>query len=236
VPGAAGSESAVLRDWRPGAPGLDEVVAKQILAGYGLRMPEERLAASAEQAVQAAQAIGFPVALKIVSPDIAHKTEAGGVALHLGDAQAVRAAFDRVTAQAGRHRPGARLQGVVVQQMIARGVEMVLGARIDPHFGPLLLVGFGGVLVELIRDTAVRLAPVQADEARQMLQSLQGFKLLQGYRGGAKADLDALAQAIARFSEFVADNAALLREVDVNPLVVDGSSCICVDALIVAAH
>ncbi len=235
-PAAASRARALLRERPPGAPGLDEVRSKRILSGYGLRVPEERLAATAEQAVQAAEAIGFPVALKIVSPDIAHKTEAGGVALHLADAQAVRAAFDRVMAHAGRHRPGARLDGVVVQQMVGRGVEMVLGARIDPHFGPLLLVGFGGVLVELLRDTVVRLAPVQAAEARQMLKSLEGFRLLQGYRGGAKADLDALAQAIARFSEFVADNAALLREVDVNPLVVDGSSCICVDALIVPAH
>ena len=160
-PAAASRARALLRERPPGAPGLDEVRSKRILSGYGLRVPEERLAATAEQAVQAAEAIGFPVALKIVSPDIAHKTEAGGVALHLADAQAVRAAFDRVMAHAGRHRPGARLDGVVVQQMVGRGVEMVLGARIDPHFGPLLLVGFGGVLVELLRDTAVRLAPVQ---------------------------------------------------------------------------
>jgi hypothetical protein len=200
-----------------------------------LDCPKEQLAETAAQAVLAAETIGFPVALKIVSPEIAHKTEAGGVELRLQDARAVQVAFQRVVANARRNHPDARIDGVVVQQMVSRGIEMVLGARIDPHFGPLVIVGLGGVLVEVLRDTAVRLAPVQVWEAREMLASLRGFKLLDGYRGSIKADLDALARAVARFSELVADNASLLQEVDVNPLVVDGASCICIDALIVGS-
>ncbi len=123
-----------------------------------------------------------------------------------------------------------------MQQMVTRGVEMVLGARIDPHFGPLVAVGFGGTLVEILRDTVVRLAPVDVVEAGEMLACLKGYSLLQGYRGGPAADIAALAQAVARFSEFVADNADLLDEVDVNPLIVSGSNCVCVDALIVKSH
>lgn len=225
----------LLRQTPRGGLTLNELTSKQILSCYGLDCPKEQLAETAAQAVLAAETIGFPVALKIVSPEIAHKTEAGGVELRLQDARAVQVAFQRVVANARRNHPDARIDGVVVQQMVSRGIEMVLGARIDPHFGPLVIVGLGGVLVEVLRDTAVRLAPVQVWEAREMLASLRGFKLLDGYRGSIKADLDALARAVARFSELVADNASLLQEVDVNPLVVDGASCICIDALIVGS-
>jgi acetate---CoA ligase (ADP-forming) len=224
---------ALLRRSPRGGFDLNEMTSKQILSCYGLDFPKEQLAETVEQAVAAAETIGFPVALKVVSPDIAHKTEAGGVELRLPDARAVKTAFERVMGNARQHHPDARIEGVVVQQMVSRGIEMMLGARIDPHFGPLVIAGFGGVLVEVLRDTAVRLAPVQVSEAREMLASLRGSRLLEGYRGGVKADLDTLACAIARFSEFVADNASLLQEVDVNPLVVDGANCICVDALIV---
>lgn len=227
---------AILRDLPPNVLSLDELRSKQILADYGIGGLKEKLANSLEEAVQAANALGYPVALKIVSADIAHKTEAGGVELDLPDSAAVRGAFERVMVNVKRHRPEALIEGVVVQQMVTRGVEMVLGARIDPHFGPLVAVGFGGTLVEILRDTVVRLAPVDVVEAGEMLACLKGYSLLQGYRGGPAADIAALAQAVARFSEFVADNADLLDEVDVNPLIVSGSNCVCVDALIVKSH
>jgi acyl-CoA synthetase (NDP forming) len=212
---------------------LDEVRSKQILAAYGIGILKEHLASTPGEAIQVAEAIGYPVALKIVSPDIAHKTEVGGVELNLCDSTTLCAGFERLTTNVKRHKPNAHIDGVLVQQMLNGGLELVLGARIDPQFGPLVAVGFGGILVEILRDTVVRLAPVGMSEAGEMLSSLRGYPLLQGYRGQPAADVVALAQAIVRFSEFVADNAALLEEVDVNPLIVSGSRCICVDALIV---
>lgn len=212
---------------------LDELTSKQVLAAYGIGILKEKLATTIEEAVLAADAIGYPVALKIVSPDISHKTEVGGVELLLSNASAVRQAFDRVVTNVRRNKPEALIDGVVVQQMITGGSEMVLGARIDPQFGPLVAVGFGGTLVEILRDTTTRLAPIDEQQARQMLGLLKGYPLLQGYRGSPAANISALAQSIARFSEFVADNADLLAEVDVNPLVVNASQCVCIDALIV---
>ena len=161
------------------------------------------------------------------------RTEAGGVGLDLSDSAAVRDAFERVMANVKRHKPKALIEGVVIQQIVPGGLEMVLGARVDPQFGPLVAVGFGGTLVEILRDTVIRLAPIDLSQAMKILASLRGYPLLQRYRGGPATDLDALAQAITRFSELVADNADLLQEVDVNPLIANGSGSICVDALIV---
>ena len=224
---------AALTSLPRGTRSPDEVTAKDILARYGVGVLKERLAKDADDAARAAQEIGFPVALKIASPDIAHKTEAGGVVLNLADADAVRAAFAQIAAAAKAYAPSARIEGCVVQEMVPGGLELVLGARIDAQFGPLVAVGLGGTLVELLRDTAVGLAPVSAAEAREMLESLKGAALLKGYRGSEPVDVDALAGQVARFSEFVADAADLLEEVDVNPVIVRGARAVAVDALIV---
>lgn len=232
-PSAKERARAILRDLPPNVPSVDELRSKQILAEYGIPILKEQFAVTREEAVQTADALGYPVALKIVSPDISHKTEAGGVELELFDSASVRSGFDRMMANVKRNRPEALIEGVVVQQMASRGIEMVLGARVDPQFGPLVAVGFGGTLVEILRDTVIRLAPIDLSQAMKILASLRGYPLLQRYRGGPATDLDALAQAITRFSELVADNADLLQEVDVNPLIANGSGSICVDALIV---
>jgi acyl-CoA synthetase (NDP forming) len=197
--------------------------AKAVLALYGVNGVPERVAKNADEAVSAAQAIGFPVVLK-ADGDIEHKTEAGAVKLDLRDAAAVAAACAGMTAAT---------QGFLVQPMLKVGVELVVGVKRDPQVGPVLLVGLGGVLVEILRDTALALAPVGKAEARRMLESLKGFKLLQGYRGTPAVDLDAVCDAIARISEFAADFADEVEEVDVNPLLARPEGAVALDALIV---
>ena len=212
---------------------LTERESKSVLHRYGVPTVQEVLAESAEVAVEAAERVGFPVVLKIESPDIAHKTEAGGVALNITSAAAVRTAYSRIMDSAKAYAPDARIRGVLVQPMISAGVEMVVGARVDPVLGPLIVVGFGGVLVELLRDTVVELAPVTSEEAVAMLRRLKGAALLDGFRGAPEVDLAKLAEVVVRVSELVADQRAIVAEIDVNPVICSQSRTIAVDALIV---
>jgi acyl-CoA synthetase (NDP forming) len=202
---------------------LGEREAKAVLAKYGIRSAPERQAKNADEAVKAAAELGYPVVLK-ADGDIEHKTEAGAVKLDLRDEAALRAACGAMAAAKS---------GFLVQSMVKGGVELVVGIKRDPQCGPVLLVGLGGVLVEILRDTALALAPVGRIEARRMLESLKGFKLLQGYRGAPAADLDAVCEAIVRISEFAADHADQIEEVDVNPLLARSDGAIALDALIV---
>jgi acyl-CoA synthetase (NDP forming) len=202
---------------------LAEREAKAALAQYGVHCVPERRAKNTDEALKAAAEVGYPVVLK-ADGDIAHKTEAGAVTLDIRDAAALRAACGAMTAAK---------EGFLVQPMLTGGVELVVGAKRDPQVGPVLLVGLGGVLVEIMRDTALALAPVGKAEARRMLESLKGFKLLQGYRGSPPADLDSVCEAIARISEFAADYADEIEEIDVNPLLARPDGAIALDALIV---
>jgi acetyl-CoA synthetase len=192
----------------------------------------ETLSTDAEAAVTAAEAAGYPVVLKVESPALPHKTEAGVIRLNLGSADAVRDAFAAVMANARRHAPGAPINGVLVQPMVPQGIEIVIGARRDPLFGPTVLVGMGGVLVELLRDSVVALAPVSQAEARDMLGRLKGAKLLSGFRNMPAVDLDALAGIVQRVSELAADHGDRIAEIDVNPVICTGPRLVAVDALI----
>lgn len=212
---------------------ITESLAKKVLAAYGVDVVQERLVADERAAVDAAQALGYPVALKVESSRIAHKTEAGVVALALGNSEAVRAAYRRIVANAAVAVPGERVDAVLVQPMVGVGVEIIVGARNDALFGPLVVVGLGGVLVELLRDTAVALAPVGHEEALAMLRRLKGARALGGFRGAAAVDLDRLADAVVRISELAADQAQRLAEIDVNPLICEGARVLAVDALLV---
>ena len=211
---------------------LTERQAKQVLAAYGVPVVSEKLVTDAAQALVAAREAGYPVALKVESPDIAHKTEAGVIRLNLKDESEVREGFAAVMASARAVRPAARLNGVLVQPMIPPGIEIMVGARIDAQLGPLVVAGFGGVLVELLKDTAVELAPVVPKEARAMLERLRGAALLKGFRGSPPVDTDALAEVICRLSELAADQRERIAELDVNPLICAGSRIVAVDALI----
>jgi acyl-CoA synthetase (NDP forming) len=216
------------------APGglLAEAEAKALFGRIGVPVVEERRAATAEAAAAAAAALGFPVVLKLDSPDIAHKTEVGGVKLRLADAAAVQAAFAEIMASAKHHAPTARLDGVLVQPMARPGVELILGGRQDGQFGPLVLVGTGGVQAELWKDVALDLAPVSPARAEAMLRSLKGFPLLDGFRGAPRADVAAVARAVSAFSVLLAAAGGRIAEAGANPLIAGAWGCVAVDGLV----
>jgi len=173
--------------------------------------------------------------LKIASEDILHKTEIGGVALDLQDEAGVREAFDRLMANARQHAPKARLDGVLVAPMVRGGVELIAGISRDPVFGPVVMVGLGGIYAEILKDVAVQVAPVSEDEALRMIQSLQMYALLDGARGQPKGDVAAAARTVARLSEFACRHAADVAEIDMNPILVrpEGQGVLVLDALMV---
>ena len=217
------------------APGktLTEREAKAVLSLYGVPVVGERLTRSAAEAVDAAEALGYPVVLKVESPDLPHKTEAGVIRLNLTSADEVRAGYAAVMANADKVSPLPRINGVLVQPMVPQGIEMVVGGRNDPLFGPMVVVGLGGVLVEVLKDTALSPAPVTPSQAEGLLRQLKGFKLLEGFRGMPGTDIGRLAQVISDVSRFVADHRDTVAELDVNPLICAGDRITAVDALIV---
>lgn len=232
IPPDAMAKAATLIQAATG-PALSERESKAVLACYGVPVVSETLVASAEAAVAAAQTCGYPVVLKLESADVPHKTDAGVIALHLAQAAAVQTAYVTIMERASAIIPAPRIAGIVVQPMVPAGVEVMIGGRVDPLFGPLVVVGLGGILVELLQDSAVGLAPLGLQEARGMLARLKGAALLRGFRGSEPVDLHALATLICRVSELLADHAATVAELDVNPLICSGSRILAVDGLIV---
>jgi acyl-CoA synthetase (NDP forming) len=212
---------------------LTEREAKEVLAVYGVPVVGEQLVQNAAEAMAAATRLGYPVAMKVESPDLPHKTEAGVIRLNLKSEADVRAAYEAVMANAHKVSPPPRINGVLVQPMVPPGTEIMVGARVDPLFGPLIVAGLGGILVELLKDTAVELAPINTTEARAMLKRLKAQAALTGFRGSEPVDLEQLADVIVRLSEFAADQQDHIAELDVNPLICAGSRIVAVDALIV---
>jgi acyl-CoA synthetase (NDP forming) len=198
------------------------------LARYGITLPQSRPVANAREAADAAAVIGFPVALKIRSADIVHKTEAGGVMLNLANAQQVLDAADALTNATRTTHPQAKLEGFLVQEMVS-GVETIVGAHMDPLYGPLLLVGAGGIMVELVRDVAQRLLPVEAEDVAAMIDGLKVARLLAGYRGRPPGDRAAFEAAALALSRFYLDHRARVAEIEINPLMVRGSGAVAVD-------
>ncbi len=216
-------------------PVLTEAEAKAVLARYGVARPPEALATSAAEAVEAAARIDSAVALKVQSPDITHKTEAGAVALGIAGDTAVRDAYQRVLASAKAAHPDAEVHGVLVQAMAPPGQEMILGITCDATFGPMLMVGLGGIHVEVLRDVVFAPVPIGPEEAHSLLGELKGAALLDGVRGMPPADRAALVELIVTLSRFAADHADLIEEIDLNPVIVhpQGQGLTVVDALIV---
>jgi acyl-CoA synthetase (NDP forming) len=212
---------------------LTERESKTAFAAYGIPVVQEMLVTSRDEAAAKAEAMGFPSVLKVESPDLPHKTEAGVIRLNLKTAEEVRQAYDAVMANAAKVSPPPRINGVLVQPMVPQGVEIMVGARVDPLFGPLIVVGLGGIFVELMKDSAVGLAPVTRTEALAMLSKLKGQALLDGFRGMAPVDREALAEVICRVAQFISDHRDTVAEIDVNPLICAGSRILAVDALIV---
>ncbi len=233
TPPAAREE--VARRLSGSGPVLTEVAAKALLAHYGVPLPPEALATSEAEAIAAAAKIGSAVALKVQSPDILHKTEAGAVALGIKGEAAVREGYRAVLARARAAHPGASIDGVLVQAMARRGHEMILGVTRDPDFGPMLMVGLGGIHVEVLKDVAFAPVPLGIEAALELLDQLRGAALLDGVRGEPAADRTALAHLMVALSRFAADHADQIAEVDLNPVIVHpaGQGLTIVDALIV---
>ncbi len=219
---------------RAGTNVLPEYAARRVLEAYGLRLPQSRTVKDAAAAARAAQEIGYPVALKVASPDISHKTDAGGVALHLEDERALGEALAKMRLTLKERAPKARIAGFEVEQMIPPGKEVLLGVQRDPAFGPILAFGMGGIYVEVLQDVTFRLAPIRTLSARNMVHAVRGFPLLTGVRGEPPSDLDALYEALERVSQLAVEQPSIL-ELDINPLIVGpvGAGVVAVDARIV---
>jgi acetyltransferase len=198
---------------------LNELEGTRLLGYYGFNVLPTELAETADVAVEKADAMGYPVVMKIVSPQIIHKSDAGGVKVGLADADAVRMAFDQIISNARAFKAEAQVDGVLVQKMASKGQEVILGANRYPNFGHLLMFGSGGVLVEVFKDVTFRLAPINRNNARLMVKSIKGGALLEGYRGMARADIADVEKQLVRLSDLVTDNPEI-KELDINPLLV----------------
>jgi len=212
-------ERVIARHERSGRPEVGEVEAKEILAAYDFDVPEGRLAATADEAVSIAEHVGYPVAMKISSPDILHKSDLGGVRLNLSNAQQVRDAFDLMMLRITKRAPDAQIDGAYVEKMASKGREIIIGMSRDPQFGPMLMFGLGGIFVEVMKDVTFHLAPITADEAMQMLLGTRSYALLKGARGQAAVDITSIASGLQRISQLVTDFPQI-AELDINPFMV----------------
>ncbi len=227
-------ESIIERHLRQGLLDIGEAEAKDIIEAYGFATPKGSIATTAEQAANIAQQLGYPVVLKIWSPDILHKSDVGGVKVGLKSEQEVRDAFDLMMYRIPKKKPDANILGVLVQEMVrASGKEVIIGMHRDPHFGPLMMFGMGGIMVEVLKDVAFYLAPLTAEEAKQMLVNTKTYHILKGVRGQEGVDIDAIAEGLQRVSQLVTEFPEI-KEMDINPYVVGapGTTSIAVDARI----
>ncbi len=204
---------------RMGQNQISEVEAKDVLEAYGFRVLPSALATDVTEAVETAERIGYPVVMKVVSPDIIHKSDIGGVVINLSSAEQVRDGWDLIMSRARRNAPKAQVRGVYVEKMGRRGREVILGLTRDPQFGPMLMFGLGGIFVEVLKDVAFHLAPITADEAMQMLKLTRSYGLLKGARGQKPVDMDAIASALQRISQLSTDYPQI-SELDINPFIV----------------
>lgn len=217
------------------AGALGQADVRKVLHSYGVPMPAEVLTTHVKDARQAAENMGWPVVLKIISPDVPHKTEAGGVVLNLSSMEALESAYAQILANVARHVPDARIEGILVQKMTPLGREMVVGTVNDRDFGPLVMLGFGGIYVEVLRDVVFAMAPLDLSDAYDMIHRLQGRAILEGVRGEVGSDVTALAQLLVGVSNLVTSNPGKISEVDLNPVMLYpvGQGVVAVDALVI---
>jgi acyl-CoA synthetase (NDP forming) len=211
---------------------LTEMESKELLGQAGIDTIETRLAASRPEAIATSQKLGFPVALKINSPDITHKSDAGGVRLNLETPEQVGRAYDEIMARVSRRHPQARLQGTSVQRMAPPGMEVIIGTSQDAQFGPVLMFGLGGVWVEVLKDVSLRIIPVTRGDAEAMIREIRGYPLLTGYRGGVPVDLARLADCLVKVADFALRH-PMVRELDLNPVIANCDVAVVVDARVI---
>jgi acyl-CoA synthetase (NDP forming) len=235
LPAAAEARELLTRAGSDGT--LSEHASKQLLATYAIRSSRDVLCGSADDAVRAAEEIGLPVVMKVSSPALTHKSDLGLVRVGVSSSDEVRAVYDELTRTALDHAAGADVDGVLVCEMVTGGVETVVGVSRDELFGPVVMVGLGGVFVEVLGDVTFRVPPFGREDAERMLRELRGFPLLAGARGAQPADVEALVDVIMQVQRLALDLAGEIRELDVNPLVVlpKGAGAVALDALVVTS-
>ena len=214
---------------------LTEIEAKEVFAAYGLPVTTTKLAKTEDEAVNLANEIGYPVVMKIVSPDILHKSDAGGVKVNIKDENSVRDAFRTILKNAKAYKENARIHGIAIQEMAPWGTEVILGSVNDPTFGPTMMFGLGGIFVEVLKDVTFRVAPVATSQAARMLGEIRGAPILRGVRGESPRDQQALAETICTYSTMIVDLADEIAESDANPVLVyeEGKGLKVVDARII---
>ena len=231
LPGAKKAR-AILATAAPGTA-LSEYASKQVLRAYGIKTTNDVLCQTAGEAVKAAKANGFPVVMKVSSPDLLHKSDAGLVRVGVVAPKEVRAVFEELLAKAKRADRKARIEGVIVTDMVSGGVETLIGVAHDPLFGPVVTVGLGGIFVEVLHDVTFRVPPFHRDEAQRMIDELQGAAMLRGVRGAKPVDEQALVDTIMKVQRLALDLADDIGELDINPLVVRNKGVVALDALVV---
>jgi acetyltransferase len=195
----------------------------------------EEMAFSGEQAVEIAEKLGYPVALKISSPQITHKSEAGGVQLNLTSELEVKKAYGEIWKRCREYNPDAEIEGVLIQEMVGEGVEVIIGMSKDPTFGPTIMFGLGGIFVEILKDLTLRVLPITRRDAEEMIKEIKGYEILKGTRGGLRRDIDAIVDLLLKVSRLTIDWEECISEIDLNPVIVfsDGKGAKAVDSLII---
>jgi acetyl-CoA synthetase (ADP-forming) len=211
---------------------LTEFESKKLLKQVGIPLVETKLAKTQKEVVLLSQKIGFPVALKIVSPDVIHKSDVGGVKLSLNNVAQVRTAYNEIKESINQKCPGATIHGISVQKMVSPGTEVIVGTSKDPQFGPVIMFGLGGIFVEVLKDVSFRIIPIERKNAREMIEEIKGYPLLQGYRGKKPANIPALVEMILKISKFVEENPRV-KELDLNPIFAYADRALAVDARII---
>ena len=218
---------------KSGSKTLTEHESKKLLSYYGITVTEEAIAKTPKEAIEITDKIGYPVALKVDSPQIMHKTDAGAIRINVGNEIELIAAFHEVIANAKKYDPEAEIQGVLVQEMVKAGTEVIVGVSHDPQFGITIMFGLGGIFVELLKDISLRITPITRRDAEEMIKEIKGLKILEGFRGRPKADIDSLIDTLLRISRLCEDLGEIVSEIDINPLMVfdNGKGVKVVDAL-----
>jgi len=211
---------------------LLEPEAKMVCMEYGIPVTRFKVAGTAEEAVKFAEGIGYPIVLKIVSPDVIHKFDVGGVVLNLKSPSEVKDAYQNILKNIKKHKPDAKILGVLVQEMAPTSTEVIVGATKDPQFGPALMFGLGGIFVEVLKDVTFRIAPITESDARQMITEVKAYPILKGYRGQPPADIDAIVNILLNTSKLVMDHQEI-KELDLNPIMVYEKGAKTVDARII---
>ncbi len=211
---------------------LTEFESKKILKQAGISVVETKLAKTQKEAVSLSQKMGFPVVLKISSPDVIHKSDSGGVKLSINSMVEVKKAYDEILKKVRKQCPDAIIHGVSVQKMALPGTEVIVGSSKDPQFGPVIMFGLGGIFVELLKDVSFRVIPVEQRDAQEMIKEIKGYPLLQGYRGKEPTNISALVEIILKISKLIEENPQI-KELELNPILAYKNKAVAVDARII---